>query len=476
MFFFLCVFCALCGSIKTFMIGKTIYSKLYLSFLVIFLITLVLVLVLSAHFYGAHLRSQIAEYSLVEARFLRDEYVDNCGSTPGNSPECHSFLRKVGHMRLIRFGVVDPNGHVVYSNRSEMQDLEPDEVTRIRAGREAFLFRPHEPPGIALPVLDSQGKLVSAVLLQRVPRRDMFPRYPLAFSLIIAGIAIAIMVIPLSRRITGPVRELHLLARRWAEGHLEERSKVHGADEIGELGRVFNGMADNLQKMLQQKKEFLALISHELKSPVARMKIAAEILADRSAEDPQAAKIVKGIQGDLEESEKMIEQLLLISRIEMDFPSAIQERADAAQIVNRAIDQVMPLAEARKIRIEPVTSQGVFIYGDSAELQRAVANILENAVKFSADESEVRIAVNASNGRAVITVADLGIGIAPEEREKIFEPFFRGKGAVGRNGSGLGLFLARRIAERHQGTIVATANTPSGTLITLDLPRANPES
>ena len=459
------------------MFGKSIYAKLYLSFLVIFLATLVLVLMLSAQFYGSRLKNEIHEYSLSEARFLRDDYAETCGAVPSYSPRCKEFLGKVSRMGLLRFGVYDTSGRVIYASRRGLSPLDAEELRRTFNGEEIVGVARREPPHVMLPVKDLQGHVASVLVLQRAPHREWLPRFPLAFSLLVAGIAIAIMVIPLSKRITSPLRQLHGLARKWAEGHLEERSRIRGTDEIGELGRVFNGMADSLQKMLQQKKEFLALISHELKSPVARMKIASEILAERNSQNPETAKLIEGIKRDLDESEEMIEQLLLISRIEMDFPTAVQEQVDAGEMVRRAVQQLQSVAGVRNIRLrsdlppEPLTMRG-----DGSELQRAVGNVIENAVKFSNDGAEVLIATKGEAGRIRISVADSGIGVAPEEREKIFEPFFRGKGAADKNGSGLGLFLARRIVERHGGKIGASENTPSGTVILMDLPQAGPDS
>lgn len=459
------------------MFGKSIYAKLYLSFLIIFLATLVLVLVLAAQFYGSRLKNEIHEYSLSEARFLRDDYSETCGPVPSYSPRCREFLGKISRMGLLRFGVYDSSGRVVYASRKGLSPLDPQELRRAFNGEEIVGVMRREPPHVMLPVNDSQGQVASVLVLQRAPHREWLPRFPLAFSLLVAGIAIAIMVIPLSRLITSPLRQLHGLARKWAEGHLEERSQIRGTDEIGELGRVFNGMADSLQKMLQQKKEFLALISHELKSPVARMKIASEILAERNSQNPETAKLIEGIKSDLDESEKMIEQLLLISRIEMDLPAPVEERLDAAEMVRRAVQQVQSVAGVRNILLRSdLPGESLTMRGDSSELQRAVGNVIENAVKFSKEGSEVLIAAKKESGRIRISVSDSGIGIPPEEREKIFEPFFRGRRAADKNGSGLGLFLARRIVERHGGKISASENTPSGTVIHMDLPQAGPDS
>jgi signal transduction histidine kinase len=305
------------------------------------------------------------------------------------------------------------------------------------------------------------------VLERTYLRGHHFPRFPLTFSLLIAGGVAALLVLPLALRISHPIRELHRLGEEWAEGHLEKRASVKGKDEIADLAAVFNTMAGNLQTMLQQRKEFLALISHELKSPMARMKLALELLSEKGS-DPS---LIQSMQSDISESEKLVEQLLVLSRLEMEIPTTNFEPVDVSAVMERAIEQINPQARSARVTIEfTPPSHSLVVKGDAEQLQRAFANVLENGVKFSPAGSNVDVQIELLSPSIRVRISDQGSGLLPAEQEKIFEPFYRSKSAKEKEGSGLGLFIARRIVESHSGKISASANQPAGTVLTIELP------
>jgi two-component system sensor histidine kinase CpxA len=280
-----------------------------------------------------------------------------------------------------------------------------------------------------------------------------------------------LLILPLSLRITKPLRELHSLAHEWAEGRLDRRARIRGKDEIAQLGSVFNTMAENLQKTLEQRKEFLALISHELKSPLARMRIALELLSEKHETQTDMMEIINGINTEIAESEQLIDQLLVLSKVEMTLPSSIREPFDLSSAVKRAIEHVMPLAQARKIEVGSHLGSVLKVQGDSLQIQRALVNIIENAIKFSPEGSKIIVKLEAREQTVEIVIADQGPGIPEEERKKIFQPFYRVNQE--NQGSGLGLYIARKIIELHGGTIEAFANDPHGTIIKVVLPAHN---
>jgi len=446
------------------MFGK-LYLRLYFWFLLIFFITLLTVWLITSRFYGDSIHDEIENHLTSQARFLLSEYQNACGGSE-SSPECRRFFERISRTPFLRFWIVDPDGQVRISEQRSQPKLSRDQIRRAVAGETLTLIH-GMPPTVVLPVKDSNGKVTELLVMGRpLLGGRRLSHFPLIAVLAIIGLVTALLVLPLSRRLTRPLRALHLLGEEWAEGRLEKRAMVTGNDEISALSRVFNTMAENLLKMLQQRKEFLALISHELKSPLTRMKIAAELISEQ---DPSAGKLVNEIKTDIEASEALVEQLLCLSRIEMGLPSAIRETVDLEQVIQRSIVSVEPVARASGISIR--YSGGTHsVNGDSAELQRAIVNILENAVKFSTAENEVELEMRRQNDVIRIVCRDHGAGIESDEQQKIFEPFYRGKRTDGKDGSGLGLFIARRIVEMHGGKIWAAPNKPSGTILTLELP------
>jgi signal transduction histidine kinase len=285
--------------------------------------------------------------------------------------------------------------------------------------------------------------------------------------LIIVLITIAILIFPLSKRLTRPLRELHQRGQDWAEGRLEKRANIQVKDEIGDLAGTFNTMAENLQKMLQQRKEFLASISHELKSPLARMRIALELLNEKNSGQPETSKLLGGIEREIAESEQLIEQLLVLSKVEMNMPLS-KESIALGILTKKAIEQIQPLAYRASVtfRIEGDAT----VHADYVQLERVMINVLENAIKFSPPGESIAIHIQRHNQYATWKCIDHGPGVDSSETEKIFQPFYRGKVTANKEGSGLGLFIARRIVEMHGGSIHAMKNDGTGMAIEIQLP------
>jgi signal transduction histidine kinase len=229
-------------------------------------------------------------------------------------------------------------------------------------------------------------------------------------------------------------------------------------------------MAENLEQTLERRKESLALISHELKSPLARMRIALELIAEKNEDKPETIEMIDGIKTEITESEKLIEQLLVLSRVEMTLPSSIREPFDVTAVAKQASDQVQPLAQTSRMTIQLNATPASTVQGDSSQIQRALVNVLENAIKFSPEGSTISLKVEQLQNGIEISVSDSGLGIPEEEREKIFQPFYRGTQNGDKEGSGLGLFIARKIVELHGGTIRAESNAGNGTVIRINLP------
>jgi two-component system sensor histidine kinase CpxA len=252
---------------------------------------------------------------------------------------CRRFLKRVKRIRC-RFWIVDPEGNVLLSEETGVPAVSREDLQKASGGEPVLSVRRRSPVRIILP-MESPGKIKQLLVLERavLPRRHL-PRFPLLFSLLIAGVVVAILVLPLSRRLTRPLLELHELGVSWSEGRLEQRSKLRGKDEISDLAVTFNSMAGNLQRMLEQRKEFLALISHELKSPLARMRVALELLSEKDHADKQRQNLIQNMQEEITESEQLIEQLLVVSKIEMA-PSHFSH-VDVSTIAEKVVEQVTP--------------------------------------------------------------------------------------------------------------------------------------
>ena len=239
----------------------------------------------------------------------------------------------------------------------------------------------------------------------------------------------------------------------WSEIKIGTRVPVEGHDEVAALATSFNRAADRIEALVGAQRTLLASASHELRSPLARLRVALELMgADRPDLRERVAR-------DVAELDELIAELLLASRLES--VEQLDRRED--------VDLLGLVAEEAARSTAEVSGQPVVVKVDAKLLRRLVRNLLENAVRYGAPPVEAT--VDAPGGRARLRVCDRGPGVPDEERERIFAPFYRSSSRPpGEGGSGLGLALVRQIARRHGGEARCLAREGGGTCFEVDLP------
>ena len=272
--------------------------------------------------------------------------------------------------------------------------------------------------------------------------------------LILLGLAVGVGCLPIARRITRRIERLRRGVEDWGSGDLTRRVTVCGGDEVADLARSFNRAADRIEDLVEKQRRMLASASHELRSPLARLRMAVELMGE-------GHDLTPGAIGDIEELDSLIGELLLAAR--MDAPREGDERVavDLAPIVMAEAERVGAIALGADVARS--------VQGDPRLLRRLVRNLLENARKHGG--GGVEIVLEARDGGVRIAVQDRGPGVPEELRERIFDPFFRpDEHSEGRDGGvGLGLALVRRIAEHHGGEARCLAREGGGARFEVDL-------
>jgi signal transduction histidine kinase len=286
-------------------------------------------------------------------------------------------------------------------------------------------------------------------------------------------VALALGSFPLARSIAAPVESLTAAARALGAGDLSARARVRARGEIGELGRAFDDMAGRLEVLVRNERELLANVSHELRTPLARIRVALELAAEGDHE--KARRYLGEIGADLVELDGLIEDVLAAARLDArgGAPWPVT-RAPVAlgTVVEDAAARFREAHPGRELSLE--VTAGPTVAGDAALLRRLLANLLDNAAKYSEAPAPVTLALREDGGMAVVEVRDRGIGVDPADLPQLFTPFFRTdrSRARGAGGTGLGLALAKRIAEAHGGTIAAESAPGAGTAFRVRLPAA----
>ena len=311
----------------------------------------------------------------------------------------------------------------------------------------------------------------STVVVQLPPRRRAPGELPaggrswtrgpggLLWMLAIVALAVAVGSYPIIRRLTQRLDDLRQGVERWGEGDLSVRIKETGSDELAFLAERFNHAAERVETLLKSHKSLLANASHELRSPLARIRMGLELM------EPQTSPAFQDeIRRNIAELDQLIDEILLASRLDArETDIGTVEQVDltglAAEECARAGAELVPSSDER-----PLVVQGVVKL-----LRRAMRNLLENARRYS--DGPVTVELTREAGDAVVRVRDRGPGVPPAERERIFEPFYRLAGASERfGGVGLGLALVRSITQRHQGTVQCEDQEGGGACFVLRIP------
>nr|WP_307806633.1 MtrAB system histidine kinase MtrB [Streptomyces sp. FH025] len=297
------------------------------------------------------------------------------------------------------------------------------------------------------------------------------------FVVILMGVIAWVVV----RQVVTPVRMAAGISERLADGHLEERMKVTGTDDIARLGESFNRMANALQAQIRQLEElsrvqrrFVSDVSHELRTPLTTVRMAADLIYDsREDLDPMAARSAELLQGQLDRFESLLADLLEISRFDAGAAILDAEPVDLREIVARVVEAAEPLAEAKGSAIvirgdgEPVLAEV-----DSRRIERILRNLVVNALEHG-EGRDVVVRLGSADGAVAVGVRDYGIGLKPGEASRVFHRFWRADPSRVRTtgGTGLGLSIAVEDAHLHGGWLQAWGEPGGGSHFRLTLPR-----
>jgi len=312
------------------------------------------------------------------------------------------------------------------------------------------------------------GAQVEAGALETRTRRAVVAA--LVVSLLAALGASALLAL----RMTRALRRLTSATTELAEGAFTEPLPAERKDEIGELARSFNRMAERLQEVERIKHEFFSHISHDLRNPLTAIQAAAQVLLSRARgplEAPQA-NLVQIVNDCSHRMIGLINQILDFTRLRAQAAAPLDRRAlDLAKLVAQALDEVQAQAEQQGLALESLTDGADFdIEGDEDSLMRMITNLVGNAIKFTPQGGAVKVLLADLGGRIELSVEDTGLGIPADALPRIFDPYRRAH--HGPKGSGLGLAVVKGLVEAHGGHIEVESEEGKGSCFTVSLPRA----
>ena len=392
------------------------------------------------------------------------------------------FLDLSGFTRIV---VTDAQGVVIYDTQpgSVGRETDLEDVKQALTGKTVFRseFRNAAFSSSVVTPMSNQGFLTGAVYLHEYDAERAqiilgIQSRIRAASLTIGGAALAVavlFVIIMVRRL----RELTASMRIVAGGDYAYRHEIRGRDEISELGREFNLLTERLQTNEEQRRRFVSDASHELKTPLASIRLLSDSIMLNEDMDPRMAREFMGDIGhEVQRLQRTTEKLLDLSRLD-DSALPPAEPVDMKKAVLEAIGPLKPLAQEKGVTIETQLEEGCMVMAGSEDLFHIIFNLAENAIKYNVPQGSVKLSLSQDPEQVRLTVSDTGIGIPEEDRPHVFSRFYRVDKARSREagGSGLGLSIVHDTVRARGGTVTVSQNTPKGTIFTVAFPRPGAE-
>jgi two-component system, OmpR family, phosphate regulon sensor histidine kinase PhoR len=332
---------------------------------------------------------------------------------------------------------------------------------------------------VAVPV--TEGRRVTAVIRSAVPLTHVSRALRVIYLQIgLGGLAVAVLAavagMIVYRRMSRPLEQIRLGAERFARGELDARLEVSDSGEAARLAEALNRMAERLRRLETVRQEFVANVSHELKTPITSIKGFVETLLDGALDNPEDARqFLEIVAKHSDRLNSIIGDLLLLSRIEEGGEGALElSETQLREVLRAAVEACAAKAAAKNVSVYLNCPAELPVRANPPLLEQAVVNLIDNAVKYSEPGSPVYVEGARAGDEAVVSVRDRGPGIDPEHLPRLGERFYRVDKARSRQlgGTGLGLAIVKHIARAHGGRVTVESQPGQGSVFEVHLPVA----
>jgi heavy metal sensor kinase len=380
--------------------------------------------------------------------------------------------------------IFDVNGGQIASSKTmpEMYSLPPDAFRSVLWGRKRVDESPAAPSlgnpvslrALTIPVVENQrvayivrvlSPLTSLDFLLRDFKLIVFILFP--FAVVLSGVIGSIMARVTLRPINRMIETIHAIT---GESLRLRLTLPESKDEVRRLADTFNDMLTRLEQAFTSQRLFIEDLAHELKTPLAVLKGELEVTLKRMRSAREYESVVTSSLEEVDRIIGIVEDLLVLARLEKGVAALDKEGLDAGELVAQCVEDIRVLAEPKGISVRFESKDGTNVRGDSVKLRQLFLNVLDNAIKYTPPGGEVDVEVVREEEWVKITVRDTGPGIPEEDLPRIFGRFFRGQGHGREKGFGLGLPIAKAIAEAHGGRIEVSIAAGGGACFDMFLP------
>ena len=463
-----------------------------LSFRLLSAFTLVIIVILVSVFFLVYrtTRGEIAQYedrieNLQDNRIQSQLY--NYYSITGSWDNVQSFVVQWGNLYGRRILLTDNNGVILadsdlsllgsnYTNNSikdQVADLpipKPSQLADIFFGSSGQSPMPMMGTNIIGNLHTVHGELPGITMTALQITYQSIGQFFIRVGLVAIGIAIVLAYL-LSRRILSPVKALMTAARQFGKGDFSHRVKYKGKGEMGELASSFNSMAENLEKNEQMRRNMVADVAHELRTPISNLKGYLEAISDGVVKPDEA--IIQSLNEEAGSLTRLVTDLQELTLADAGKLKITRQPEDISHIIKETVSAIQGKALSKELRVTTeLPDELPLVEIDGLRIRQVLNNLLNNAVAHTSKGGSITINGKQQDKKILISVTDTGEGIPPEDLPMIFERFYRVDKSRTRatGGSGLGLTIAKRLVEAHGGTIGVTSQVGKGSTFTFSMP------
>ena len=362
--------------------------------------------------------------------------------SPGDSPRnVHLAVNRMAHAFNANITIYDNHAQLVaHSGRPMPYTTMANEPRGFRSGPRIYVF---DTPQNMRVIVKGRGTFRN-------------PRQNIALVMILIAIAVGAAAYPATRYLTRRLTALNQGMETWSKGSLDTRVSIDGNDEIADAARTFNKAAQRIEELVNAQKSLLANASHELRSPLARLRMATEMF-EQAPSDTLKDEVIR----NLSELDELVEEILIMSRLESNQSETFDDRVD-----------LLPLLAEEGAAVNAVISgEDAAISGSTKLLRRMMRNLFQNAARHG--KPPIEASITRTDGKITLKVQDKGDGIPKTDRDRIFEPFYRPSGkSEAAGGWGLGLALVKQIADAHGATARYEGQEDGGAGFVIEFPAA----
>lgn len=469
------------------MMKHTLYRKFLLAYILFGCLSFLTVVAMTSNLTLKHLTEQKADDLYKEAKLVCSQYAESYYNDEMELATVHSHLRALDTYMSTQIWIISPEGTILVNSREKFEmsntvhisDFSPTDSTHsfYRTGNFYGMFE-DETLSVIYPI--TSGFKVKGYLALHTPMRQIVESRDRILNISYLSLCVIILlstiiVVVFTFMVYMPLKKITAAITEYAHGNFKHEIKIHKDDEIGKLADSLNYMASELDAMEEYQKKFISNISHDFRSPLTSIKGYLEAMLDGTIPVEMQEKYLKIVLSETERLTKLTQSMLLLNNLSSKELMLEKNAFDINQVIKNTAASFGGSCMAKNISFELILTEGALnVYADMSKIQQVLYNLIDNAIKFSSQNSIIYIETTVKNDKIFVSVKDTGIGIPKESIHQIWDRFYKIDASRGKDkkGTGLGLSIVKEIIQIHGENINVISTEGVGTEFIFTLSKA----